>query len=95
MLNQCLIWNLIQQKFPYTLYKTNTSNLANYPCCIVIVVSKLLSPFVFSEAAALTLKEPGGGGESAPSTFFVISQPDVIFSPWNFMTFFLQALRSI
>ena len=30
------------------------------------------------------------GGESAPLTFFVISQPVVIFSRWNFMTFFFK-----
>ena len=28
-----------------------------------------------------------GAAESAPSTFFVLSQPVVIFSRWNFMTF--------
>ena len=28
----------------------------------------------------LTLKEPGGGRNPPPSTFFVISQPVVIFS---------------
>ena len=43
----------------------------------------------------------GGGGEGGrvqnppPSTFFVLSLPLVIFSRWNFLTFFLQALRSI
>ena len=35
------------------------------------------------------------GAESAASTFVVISQPVVIFLHWNFMTFFLQALRLI
>ena len=45
----------------------------------------------------LTLKEPGGGRNPPPPhlDIFVISQPVVIFSRWNFMTFFLQALRSI
>ena len=45
---------------------------------------------ILAKKKILTLKEPG-----APSTFFVISQPVVIFSRWNFMTFFLQALRLI
>ena len=49
----------------------------------------------FKFATYLTLKEPGGGRNPPPLTFFVISQPDVIFSRWNFMTFFLQALLSI
>ena len=41
------------------------------------------------------LKEPGGGGaESAPRHFFVISPLVEIFSHWNFLTFFLRALRS-
>ena len=40
-------------------------------------------------------KRAGGGQNLPPSTFFVISQPVVIFSCWNFMTFFLQALRLI
>ena len=42
----------------------------------------------------LTLKELGGKIHP-PSTFFVMSLPVVIFSRWNFLTFFLQALRSI
>ena len=36
-----------------------------------------------------------GGRNPPPSTFFGISQLVVIFSHWNFMTFFLQALRLI
>ena len=37
-------------------------------------------------------KRAGGGGIRPPSTFFVISQPVVIFSRWNFMTFFSSSL---
>ena len=47
----------------------------------------------YSFKVQLTLKEPRGN--PPPSTFLVISHPVVIFSHWNFMTFFLQALRSI
>ena len=48
----------------------------------------------------LTLKEPGGGGGGRnppppPSDFFVITPRGDILSRWNFLTFFLQALRSI
>ena len=54
---------------------------------------KFLLPMV-RNPHTLTLKEPGGA-ESAPLHIFFISQPVVIFSRWNFMTFFFQALRSI
>ena len=45
--------------------------------------------FNFKRYVWLTLKEPGG---AESSTFFIISQLVVIFSRWNFMTFFPSSL---
>ena len=89
----------IQTCIPTYMYPTNkdrTFILKVYERRWAVHSLRCNGKAIFQIHRGFNPKRAGGGGRNPPpSTFLVISQPVVILSLWNFMTFFLQALRSI